>query len=625
MEGSTNLPVKLLPVNLRPTAYRILSKKHGLNIQTEALKVLTEVISHKFGSDWKGSLSQQYLEEIAKQWKNLDKGLFIDGNGLKELVKQMNNEEISKKKVITVNDTDEENKENMEVEEEELQWQDYVKVINPTEQPNYKFDKQKKQFRLHPSSKMSSFSSANIDYFNNRYTLLRDRLSRNEVFQKTNYQSISNLKSKKASKEITLVKNIIGKNGQDFIIFGLLSKNFQGNYVIEDSSDSIELNFDQAQKTHDAFYTLGMFLTVEGIYSQYNDHSNNGIFHVVNIGHPPAEKREQSLETYGQIDFLNVNRENLNNLNHISKITKDFKRKLNRLEKLLDENRFIILGSNLFLDDLKVMKGLRKLFNKLEVELEEETTLVVSLVLTGSFISKPINSSQSSMSSISDSELYKSNFNNLANLVGEFPNIVKQIHFVLIPGPNDPWQSTFSLGSSNLNYLPQPAVPSVFMNRLERLLPRGHLKLGWNPVRVNYLSQEIVILKDDLISKFKRNDIVLKSDFNESNELISENANDNIPIKLKQARKLVKTLLDQGSLQPFSKDLKLINPIYDYSLRIEPIPNVLILNESKFENFEVNYNACRVVNISKFFNENKFNYMEYFPSNKQFKFKELYL
>ena len=95
------------------------------------------------------------------------------------------------------------------------------------------------------------------------------------------------------------------------------------------------------------------------------------------------------------------------------------------------------------------------------------------------------------------------------------------------------------------------------------------------------------------------------------NNLI-QNKNTHLPSKIKQARKLVKTILDQGNLQPFLKNLKLINLAYDYSLRIEPLPSVIILNDSSFDNFEVTYNGCKVVNITSVvsLNNRKFNYVE---------------
>lgn len=613
METGT-LPVKLQPTNLRPTAYRILSKKHGLNIQTDALKELTSVISLKFGSEWKSPRAQAYLEDIGKFWKLQDRGLFIDGEGLKEVVKQMDQD---------VTPVDEENKENIEYDQ--LQWRDYFKIINPPDQPNYAFDKQRKQFTLKGKPTMANFASANIDYFNQRYSLIRDRLSRNEVFQKTNYQSISNIRSKKLTKEITLIKNITGKNGESFILFGLLSKNYRGCYTLEDSSDSIELNLEQAHKIFDAFYTEGMFVTIEGLYSQFNENSPNGIFHVTHIGHPPAERRDISSEHYGNLDFLNINKENISNMNHISRVNRDFKKALVKAEKQHYDHKFIVLGSDIHLDEPKILKGLKKFFNKLENDLIDDVIPPITLVMIGSFVSIPINSVQSSMSSISNSELYKNNFNNLASLIGEFTNISTRVKFLLIPGPNDPWQSSHSLGSSNLNYLPQSPIPSVFLTRLERLLPKGNLVVGWNPVRMNYLSQEIVLLKDELMSKFNRNDIILDSDGNDSHEILSENPDNNVSPTILQARKLVKTLLDQGHLQPFSKSLKLVNPIYSHCLKIEPLPNLIIFNDTSFKNTQVPYTGCRVITLSNFLSDNRVTYLEYYPSTRNCDFKEIYI
>ena len=630
----TSLPIKLQPSNLRPIAYRILSKKHGLNIQTDGLKLLTDIISYKFGVDWRGTQSQLYLEDIAKAWKSLDRGLFIDNEGLKEIVKQLSNEETKQREIVVDADEDKEN-----VDTNELNWQDYFKIINPDQQPNYKFDKQRKQFSLVNESKsLKSFLQGNIEYFNNRYYLIMDRLSRNENFQRKNYTSISNIMKKEMNNEITLIKNIIGRDGSKFILFGLLLKNSLGNYVLEDASDFIELNFDQAIKTEGSFYNIGMFVIVEGIYSQYNGNNRGsaleknligGVFYVSNIGQPPAEKRDSSLENYGNLDFLNINNENLKSLNHISKINKNFKKKLIGLEKQLTNNKLLIFGSDTFLDNLVTLQGFKKIFNKLESAIvnEDDEEIPIGIVLMGSFISKAINSMHSSVSTISNSESYKNNFDSFTNLLSGYPNIIQRIKFIIIPGANDPWQSTHSLGSSNLNYFPQSSIPNLFVNRLERLLPKGNLVIGWNPIRISYLNQEIVIMKEDIMSKFKRNDIIFDSDKNHQesdDQIVSSNSGDNISPKLKQARKLVKTLLDQGHLQPFSKQLKLTNPIYDNSLRLEPLPSVLIISDCSFENFDITYNGCKVVNITHAIKGRRLNYVEYTPSNKKVSFKELY-
>lgn len=659
MEATTSLPIKLLPSNLRPIAFRILSKKHGLNINTEALALLTELVSYRFGFDWKGPKSQQFLEEIAKIWKAEDRGLFIDGPGLKQILKDLNQKieslSISEKakRSDTIVDVD---------QDETLIWEDHYKIISPNEQLAITFDKNRKQFTSQTkkgTSLMQNLSSnlnSSIELFNNRYHLLMDRLSRNESFQKSSVASISSismtLKEGNVSNEITLIKNVLGRDGQKFILFGLLSKNTNDEYILEDATDHIELNLSQAYKTAGSFYCPGMFVIVEGIYSASGGSSNQshdyigGCFYVSNIGHPPAERREKSLEAYDNLDFLGIHRQTQPvSGERITKIPKGLKKKLINLERGLNDHKFIFLGSDCFLDSFKVMDGLRKFFHKFENSLIEsmesdEKITPLALVLSGSFTSKPLASTNSSISNISNSESYKSCFDEFANMLSNYPNVVKLCKIVLIPGKNDPWNSTYSLGSSALNHFPQRSIPKVFTNRLEKLLPKGNLVLGWNPVRINYLSQEIAIIKDDFMTKFKRNDIVFASDLEMEKEIIERDSasakeridsllqdkSEHVPTKLKEARKLVKTLLDQGNLQPFMKNLKAINPVYDYALRIEPLPTVLVLHDSTFGNFDVTYNGCKVINIGKLLSQSsrKLNYVEYHPSLKRFEFKEVY-
>lgn len=665
-----SLPVNIQPSNLRPIAYRILSKKHGLNIQTDALSILTSSVVLRFGSEWKGAASQQFLEEIAKVWKHQGRGLFIDGDGLNQVIKEIASKEkkssgrfdvIEKAgRSDTIVDIYEDTPED---EGGELDWRNFFKIITPETQPNFQFDKTRKQFHLIPTSELPTFKNnltSSIEYFNSRYHLLRDRLSRNNNFLKTSFSSISKLNNaltnKNMSYEITLIKNMLGRDGSKFILFGLISRNINGDFILEDSSDHIELNLSQTYKTEGSFYCPGMFVIVEGIYSASGGSMANdgnvisGCFHVSNIGQPPVERREISMENYGNLDFMGINKDNegsksSNNLP--IKIDKSFKKQLVHLEKSLTNHKFIILGGDCHLDDIRVLNGLKKLFNKIESTLvdgfdddDDNVTLrkPLALVMVGSFISQPITGTNSSVSSMKNSELYKHNFDNLSDILAGFPNIIKTTKLILIPGSNDPWQSTYSLGGSSLNVLPQRPISKLFITRLERLLPKGNLILGWNPSRINYLSQEILLFKDNLMNKFKRNDMVfeaeaeaeIEAEKRETRELNIGNINTNQPhvsIKIKQARKLVKTLLDQGNISPFLKDLRLVDTNYNTVLRIEPLPTSLVLLDSNFENFEVTYNGCKVINISKLIgsdNNKKLNYAEYYPSAKKYEFKELY-
>lgn len=602
-----SLPVRLQPLNIRPIAYRIFSKKHGLNLQTEALGVLLEAVESRFGQEWKLPKSQQFLEELAKLWKQQNRGLFVDGDGLTHVL-----QELTKDK---------------ETNQEELSWQDFFKIATPDKVPRYAFDKSRKHFALvEAEGELAGNLAANLGYFSERYHLIRDRLSRNEHFQGASLSSFS-LHGGPAGNDITLVKNVLGRDGQKFILFGLLSKNVNDNFILEDGSDHIELNLTQAYKTEGLFYCAGMYVIVEGIYLASGGSINNGnvisgCFHVSNIGQPPVEKRDVSLDHYGNLDFLGIHEE-------VSamplKIDRPMRKRLVAIERSLTSHKVVFLGCNCHLDDAKVMAGLRKFFAQVENELLDESSVPLCVVMGGLFVLQPLTGTNSLVSLISNSENYKNNFDNLAELVSKFANVTRKVKLVLVPGPNDPWQLTYSLGGQNV--LPQKPVLKVFVNRLERLL-KGNLVLGWNPTRIGYLSQEICILRDDIMNKLKRNDIVFAQDDAPPKSLAVEHidtSSTNISPKIKQARKLVKTLLDQGHLQPFLPSVKVVNANYGAALRIEPLPTTLVLMDLQFENFEVTYNGCKVVNVGSIGGSGgrRFNYVEYWPAAKKYEFKEL--
>lgn len=655
MSAPASLPVRLQPSNLRPIAYRILSKKHGLNIQTDALAVLTESIALKFGVEWKGARSQQFIEDIAKLWKQQDRGIFIDGAALSQVIKELTKDKTGSKSLDSIEPAKATRSDTLadetsvEPKNATLNWQDFVRFVTPEVQPKYVFDRVRKQFAPQPipKAKLANTLRLSIEYFNQKYYVAMDRLSRDENFQKATFSSIAGVSASLTSSttEITLIKNVLGRDGQKFTLFGLLSKNANGNYILEDSSDHIELNINQAHKTPGSFYSTGMMLIAEGIYSASGGSMSNdanvisGCFHVSYLQHPQAERREASMDAYGNLDFLGIHSDAfaLARTSTMVKIDRPLRKKLSALEKSLANHRLVMLGCNIYLDDFKIMAGLKKLFAKLEDQLDEDPDLHnVAVVMTGSFVSTPLTLTSGSLSQILSSENYKSYFDAFAEMLSQYPLVVNKCKIVLIPGSNDPWQSTYSLGRPSLDTLPQTPIPRVFATRLERLLPKGNLIYGWNPMRINYISQELVLFRDDLMSKLKRNDIVFRSDLETENEAVAkENADtqvediigEHLSSKVKQARQLVKTLLDQGDLQPFLKDLRVVNTNYQHVMRIEPLPTTIMLFDSRFECFEVTYNGCKVTNLGGLISNNnarKLNYTEYSPASKKYAFKEVY-
>lgn len=77
------------------------------------------------------------------------------------------------------------------------------------------------------------------------------------------------------------------------------------------------------------------------------------------------------------------------------------------------------------------------------------------------------------------------------------------MHFVFVPGPADPYDV------SNL-ILPRRPLPPSLTKAVRDKLPK--VTFASNPCRITYKSQEIVVFRDDLMSRMLRNTVRLKND-----------------------------------------------------------------------------------------------------------------
>jgi len=96
-------------------------------------------------------------------------------------------------------------------------------------------------------------------------------------------------------------------------------------------------------------------------------------------------------------------------------------------------------------------------------------------------------------------------FDALADLIAQYPPITQTTHFVLVPGPHD-----LTLNS----ILPRRPIMSSFTSKLKNKIPKIHF--ASNPCRIKFFDQEIVIFREDLMSKILRNTIGAKPDISSS-------------------------------------------------------------------------------------------------------------
>ncbi|QLG72256.1 hypothetical protein HG535_0C06110 [Zygotorulaspora mrakii] len=701
------LPVKIQPPLLRPLAYRVLSKKYGLNIKSDGLTALAEFVGKSFGMQWKlNNVTLQFLEKFAVVWRQQERGVFIDEQGVKDVITEMRErekvnsattaatagngagalEESSKKQKqstldkllgretqedsaeqdteqyagqnlaavspisasVSVIDDAEERETTAEEEEDQLDWKDYFKIINASEQPKYTYDPVKLQFVFSSIASddtekaMQKFKLPDIEFkislYATRLYLVRDRVLRNENFQKSDdFNPLSSIVAMKedltstgslpklfTSMSITQIKNLAGRDGQNFLLLGLLAQNARGNWSLEDPSGTVEIDISQAVPTNGLYYVPGCIVLVEGLYFTVGNR-----FHVSAMTHPPGEKRETTLEAIGNLDLLGIHSSSSSNF--VPRLDADLKVRLHLLERELVEHKFTFLGGDIFLDEMSTFAALRKALMIFE---NDPPTVIV---FYGSFSAVPVHASMSSKN-VSSTTQYKKNFDRLADLFAEFENVSQNSTLIFVPGINDPWGSMVSLGAA-YSWPLQPLSPE-FIQRMRKVCK--NVILASNPTRIAYLSQEIVIVRDDMTDRFKRHSVpfpvieateqeseldAMKVEDARSQEKISISQlvkhRDQLPARIKESRKLVKTILDQGQISPFISNIRPIVWNLDQALSLCPIPSTLVICDTSAPPFDLTYNGCKSINAGKFVVGKKARYVEYRPSLKKTQQEEI--
>jgi DNA polymerase epsilon subunit 2 len=495
-------------------------------------------------------------------------------------------------------------------------------------------------------------------------------LLRNESFQARSFETAqipslrrqaSTITTTQQSYKLTSIANLLGRNGSNHLLLGLLTIAPTGTLAINDLTGSIALDLTHAKTVPEdgAWFVPGMIVLVDGVYEEEDDVSGGlggaggiggtigGRFIGFTVGGPPCERRQVTLGVsgsndngditagggFGWVDFLGVGSERAVG----SKMQKIAQRVIGRSSRDDDRKgrgRMVIIGE-VNLDQPRTLQALRKLFGLYAAEAEEDTPMI--FVLMGNFVKHAVMARGGSGGSIE----YKEYFDGLASALSDFPTLLQSATFIFVPGDNDGWASSFSSGAATP--LPRKAVPEMFTSRIKRAFAsanaegekeRGKKTDGeaiWttNPSRLSVFgpAHEIVLLRDDMSGRFRRAAIRFASSKpdeeanghaaaedngvgEEEMEVDSEveaaeshipkpdssNENSTLSSDLHAARKLVKTVLDQGYLSPF----RLVNRpvLWDYAgaLQLYPLPTALVLADTEAPAFCITYEGCHVMN-----------------------------
>ncbi|KAG4305681.1 hypothetical protein PORY_000591 [Pneumocystis oryctolagi] len=605
------LGVNIEPSQLRPIAFRVFTKRYNLTLKSDALKELAIFIGRKCGKDWYVQ-SESVLDKVAQLWKKHQESNFLVSKDLLLPIlktwdflhhsKSSINEHISLSEDNTfcyntqLNDISE----NFDIK----QFFVYTDAFN---QPKYVFDIIHKVFkRSNEPLKIFGDTSHKVSVYRERFHLIKQRLLSNPAFQEPGFcGSIFH----KEWHKVTSVKNLLGRIGKEFMLLGMISYGPEGKLWLEDTDDRIMLETDQAINGG-GWIVPGCIVLADGIYLE------NGVFHVFVFGHPPCEPKHLSEKLFEHIDFHGENTD---------KVTK---KQLKDMEKKFNHIRFLF-AADVMLDDVLTMKALKKMLNMYETR---DDVFPEAIVLMGSFISVPFHNNGFSAD-------YKALFNSLALLLESFPKLTQKSTFIFLPGPNDPW------AQGGIPLLPQKGIPKIFTNRIRKSCK--HVIFASNPSRLSYFTQDIVLYRDNTTERLRRHSLCFNtihtSSIDEDNQNQSSgNLNNNVSINEKlhineqkehifefpsdsqQAQDLVRTLLDQSHLSPFSSSFRPTLWDFDHTLQLYPIPHLMIIADTSCLAFRISYCGCLSINPGKLAYSHKASWAEYNPAeNRAILFHEL--
>jgi DNA polymerase epsilon subunit 2 len=367
------------------------------------------------------------------------------------------------------------------------------------------------------------------------------------------------------------------------------------------------------------------------------------------IGGPPCERRAVTLGVsskngegditagggFGWVDFLGVGSERAVG-SKMRKIEQRLVRKPAGEDDIGDRGRMVVIGE-VNLDQPRTLQALKKLFGSYAAEPEEDTPM--TFVLMGNFVQHAVMARGGSGGSIE----YKEYFDGLASTLSDYPTLLQSATFIFVPGDNDGWASSFSAGAATP--LPRKAVPELFTTRIKRAFTianaeaereRGKKTDGeaiWtsNPSRITLFGpiHEVVLFRDNISGRLRRTAVKFSSSKpNEEDEDVdmattagaepdsepvdmeldpevqaaeshvaeATSQEDALSSDLHAARKLVKTILDQGYLSPFGMAIRPVLWDYASALQVYPLPTAMVLADTEAPAFCVTYEGCHVMN-----------------------------
>ncbi|CAL9687055.1 unnamed protein product [Knipowitschia caucasica] len=428
-------------------------------------------------------------------------------------------------------------------------------IIGAYDIPRFIYNVERKKFipikmTSHPSPSLCGLSRDKAELFRERYTILQQRTHRHELFTPPAIGTVVDEGQNKF--QLKTIEALLGSTSKlgEVIVLGMITQLKEGKFYLEDPSGTVQLDM---SKFHNGLYTESCFVLAEGWYE-------DGVFHVNGVGFPPTEPSSATRAYYGDINFFGGP----------SNISVKASAKLKQLEEE-NEDAMFVLVSDVWLDSVEVMEKINLMFSGYA------TMPPTCFIFCGNFLSAPYGKTQ--MKSLKES------LKSLADAICAHPSIHSGSRFVFVPGPEDPGPGSI---------LPRPPLADHITQEFRERVPFSVFTT--NPCRIQYCSQEMVIMREDMVNKMCRNCVRLPTN------------NLDIP------NHFVKSVLSQAHLAPLPLYVSPVFWAYDYALRLYPVPDLIVFAD-KYDPFSITNTDCLCVNPGSF-PRSGFTFKVYYPSSR---------
>ncbi|KAF6205325.1 hypothetical protein GE061_019495 [Apolygus lucorum] len=430
-----------------------------------------------------------------------------------------------------------------EVDDEEQ----LLTVISAFEVPRFKYNIDRKKF-LPTTHQPELFCQPSIKglFYKERYTILYQRTLRNKLFHGA-ANDVTQFKLRPVEYLLSTSSKV-----ENVVLLGLLTQLKEGKFYLEDPSGVVELDLSETTY-HDGLFADCCFVLAEGSYQ-------DEVFTVQAIGLPPRENTQVSRVYFG----------NANTFGGPSKETLRNSERLKKIEQKLTESMIVFIA-DCWLDQPKVLEKLGILFRGYA------HSPPTAFVLMGNFLSSHKGSQHLTA--------LKEAFNALGDLISQSSELMNHSKFIIVPGQTD---------SPAANILPRPALPELLVTGL-----KSHVKsviLATNPCRIQYCTQEIVVAREDLVTKLCRNSV-------------------HFPVMKDIGSHFAKTIISQAHLVPLPLNVCPVYWDFDAGLQLYPCPDVIVVAD-QHKSFSEYYNNCHVINPGPF-SKGEFVFKVYYPASNE--------